>query len=271
MTNELVDRVVREVMAALQAQGVAPLRPPAPALPMPAPPAPAEKLPAPTPPAKTFLTAEMLLRRLAGEDGNGRALDLAPNEFLTPAARDIADERHLAVRRTDLALPKPAAAPTGAASPGPAAPGAPASSGPAALGLMLHKPNETVRSVLTALRHDELSLVDYTQTDCWVRNVRLLCEAVVAGSVGAGAAILPYAADAMVLANKVRGIRAVQGARPESVVAAMRHFAPNLLVVEHTFSTYHEMRAMVRTFAAGGAGEPQARVLMDHVAELERS
>ncbi|HUS93204.1 MAG TPA: RpiB/LacA/LacB family sugar-phosphate isomerase [Phycisphaerae bacterium] len=267
MTDELVSRIVRQVMAAMGREGVAA---PAEAQQAPSPDA-ATKPKAARPPQKTFLTAEVLLRRLAATDGDGRAVELASHEFLTPAAKDVVDERHLAVRRAAEALPKAPPPPAGAPAPRSAPSGAAAHGDPAAVGLMLHKPSETVRSVLAALRHDRLALVDYSQTDCWVCNVRLLCEAIAGGVVGAGAAILPYAADAMVLANKVRGIRAVQGTRPESVNAAMRHFAPNLLVIEHTLSTYHEMRAMVRTFAAPRGGQPQAARLMENIAELERS
>ena len=154
-----------------------------------------------------------------------------------------------------------------AANPGTAAPAA--NPAPAALGLVIERADDKVASVLAALSYDGLAVVDYSQTDCWIANLRLLCEAIVSGSVCGGVAILPYAADAMVLANKVPGVRAVQGTRGDSVAAAIRHFAPNLLVIEHVFSTYHEMRAMVRLFAAEAGARPQAKVLMEALAELE--
>jgi ribose 5-phosphate isomerase RpiB len=96
-----------------------------------------------------------------------------------------------------------------------------------------------------------------------------LCQAVAAGEVAAGAAILPYAADAMAVAGKVKGVRPVQGTRPESVAAALRHFSANLLVLEHAFSTHHQMRTMLRQIASGarGAGEALEAALL----ELERS
>ena len=115
-----------------------------------------------------------------------------------------------------------------------------------------------------------MALVDYTQTDCWVRNLRALCGAVAAGGAAAGVAILPYAAGATLLANKIKGIRAVQGTRPDSVSAALRHFDANILVIEHALSTFHEMRAMVRRFATERTGRPAAEVLMAAVGELER-
>jgi len=277
MTDEMVGQIVEQVMAALKARGVAAPPPPPAAAPLTAlaPPDPNAK-PAAAQPQKTFITAEMLQRRLAAEDGDGRAIELASCEFLTPAAMDLVDERHLTVRKAAATLPKPADAdgrPPADEPPNPAI-AVPETAGrpyTASLGLVTHRPDEKVRSVLAGLARESLSVVDYSQTDCWVCNVRLLCEAVVGGVVRVGAAVLPYAADAMVLANKVRGIRAVQGTRPESVAAAMRHFAPNLLVVEHTFSTYHEMRAMVREFSAAAAGAPPTGVLTDNIAELERA
>jgi ribose 5-phosphate isomerase RpiB len=243
----------------------------------------------PPAPQKVFLTAGMLQQRLAVEAGDGRVVELAPHEFLTPAAMDVADALHLAVRRKPVALPKAPAA--SSASPGgctstcettmsalqKAAAGTSAQPAPgnppqaAALGLVVERPSDTVRSVLSALAHDGLAVVDYSQTGCWIANTQLLCEAILAGAVAAGAVILPYAADAMVLANKTRGIRAVQGTRAASVAAALRHFAPNLLVLEHAFSTYHEMRAMIRMFAHERPARAAAKALLEAVGKLERA
>lgn len=285
MTDALVNSIVEQVMAALRAQGVAP---PASGSPRTAPPVSVRPGPVAGKPAdaahqKVFLTAELLERRLAAEAGDGRAIELAHNEFLTPAARDVVEELHLTVRKEPRTPPRPPAersanpngGPSSASPPvtaqGPAA-GEPAvAGGSAALGLVIERPSQTVRSVLAGLGREAFSTVDYTQTDCWITNTRQLCEAILAGKVSAGVAVLPYAADAMVLANKVRGIRAVQGSRPDGVAAAVRHFAPNLLVLEHTLSTYHEMRAMIRAFAAARTGETQAKVLMETVAELEKA
>lgn len=246
----------------------------------------------PAPPQKVFITADALLRRLTGE--GGKVLELAPHEFLTPAALDIIEDRHVPVRRMAECLPKapgvsdapgacdpqsPAAAPAGAASP---AAGAPASSSPCAItaaalaagtgiGLVLEQPTAPVRTMLAALRQDRLAVVDYGQTGCWIANVRLLCEAIAAGKIARGVAILPSAAEAMVLGNKIPGIRAVQGMRSDGLATAIRRFAPNLLVLEHTSASYHEMRTLVRTFAAERPARATATVLMDTVAELEKA
>jgi len=82
--------------------------------------------------------------------------------------------------------------------------------------------------------------------------------------------VRPYAAAAMVLANKIRGIRAVQGASRAAVRAACAEFKANVLIVEQATSTFHEVRTMVQTFAAGLAAMGQTNPLLDAVAELER-
>ncbi len=227
----------------------------------------------PPPAAKVFITADMLLRRLETEGGNGRTLELAHNEYLTPAAEDVVDQRHLTVKKLPQPLPAPPETNDGGNGQPPAAAcatGACETPRPTGgMGLVIERPSEAVRGVLAGLAHDRMAVVDYTQTDCWIANTRLLCGAVLDGTVSAGAVILPYAADAMVLANKIDGIRAVQGTRTDSVAGAIRHFAPNVLVLEHAFSTFHEMRAMLRAFAAPRALRPAATVLMDNLENLE--
>ena len=144
--DELVESIVRQVVSALSAQGLAvraqapagpataksaataptaPMRAPAgPARPAGNTPAPAARGPRsplalaaavaaakggkgpkpPAPPQKVFITGDVLLRRLTGE--GGKVLELAPHEFLTPAALDIVEDRHLPVRRLAECLPK---------------------------------------------------------------------------------------------------------------------------------------------------------------------
>ena len=312
MTDELVNQIVQQVLAALAQQGVAsplatvpsPAAPPAGATSRGAAGAAAASRPRPAiaelrgpksarpaaqRPQKVFLTAEMLLRRLATEAGDGRTIELAHNEFLTPAAADVAEERHLTVKRQPKLLPAPPKAPSAAggsavgnptAMPGACglAGGNPHADGsspacaaaPAGLGLVVERPNATARSVLASLGQDKLTVIDYSQTDCWVVNTRLLCEAVAAGAVSAGVVMVPFAADAMVLAGKMPGIRPVQGSRADSVAAAMRHYAANVLVLEHAASTYHEMRTMIRSFAGPRPAQPAAKVLMETISTLEK-
>ena len=227
-------------------------------------------------PQKVFLTAEMLERRLAAEAGDGRVIELAAHEFLTPAALDLADERRLKVTQKQAALPQAPRAGDGVTPSASTAikaacdPAARNDGSGAGLGLVVERPDEKVRSVLAGVSHDRLPVIDYSQTGCWIANTRLLCDAVLSRAVCRGVVILPYAADAMVLTNKFRGIRAVQGIGADSVAAAVRHFAPNVLIVEHALCTYHEMRSMLRLFARPAGGAPEAEVLMRTIEELER-
>lgn len=216
------------------------------------------------PASRIFLTADALQRRLATLDGgNNRVLELAANEFLTPSARDLAEEHHLAVRRAEALVGNPAT-PVGGSACGAAGPCA-----AAALGMVIERPSTKVTSAMSGLGRDGVTVVNYTQTSCWIQNTLLLCQAVGSGAVAAGVLVLPYAADAVMLANKVPGIRAVHGVRPESVTAARRHYAANVLVLEHAYATLHELRTMIRSFAQPAPAAPAAKVLMEAVKRLE--
>ena len=234
-----------------------------------------------TPPttARVFVTADMLDQRLkAGSQG---VVELAHHERLTPNAQDLVDLKHLTVRTA----PEPVFSNGSACSDGTACstaggealPAAPASSAaganPAAptggIGLVTERPDTKVESLLGGLSRDGLSMVSFNRTDCWMENLQALGAAIAAGSVDAGVAVLPHAADAVLLAGKLAGVRPVQGTRPDSVAAAVRHFGANLLILEHAFSTFHEMRMMVRGFA-GARPAPTNQPLLDAVAELER-
>lgn len=284
MDSELIDRIVNQVVTAIDARVASAAPCPAPAAPAPVPSAKTKPLTPPRPAPKVFITAEMLAQR-ATTNGGG-IIELEHNEYLTPAAGDLVDERHLAVRK---ASPPPATVPAAApvpqgcnttpndcgpnppaqANPQPQAPGGCAAR--VTIGLVTDRVDPKVGGVIRALGYDGISLADYNQTDCWIRNIQALSCAIVGGSATAGVAILPHAADAIVLANKIDGIRAVQGTRSGSVAAALRHFDANMLIVEHAFSTYHEIRAMVRAFATQRTGTAAAAVLMDTVGQLERT
>ena len=322
MDAQLVDMIVRQVVAALQRQGLAASGAavatdaaacPAPsgacaassgaALPAAAAPAGAERpaprvtvswagnltldkpfvtgpsanqsKPLPAAPRKVFITAEMLAQRLA-IDGASGSLELAPNEFLTPGAQDLVERRRVTIHQAAPTLPIAAEAPPAAAAPSAATATASAVPAPvgtavppgAALGVVVERPDTKVQMLLTALQQERPGLLSYNQTDCWIRNLRALGAAIAAGSVWGGLAILPYGADAMLLAGKLPGVRAVQGTGTAGVAAAVRHFGANLLVLEHAFSTLHQLRAMIRQFAAPRAA-PAAQTLMKAVAELE--
>ena len=318
MDQELVNRIVKEVQAAL---GQAPGRGAAPAprgMPQEESRTPEEKVQRHTSPRdvapesaksmKVFVTADALRRRVK-EAADKHTAELAWNEVLTPNALDMVQQMRLEMRKkerpvsavartqasgasnptdrpttnptTDPAISiarKPATRPT--TSPGTREtkrsegdPGHPSrtSESPCkcAIGLVVHRGDGKVSSVVDSIRGEGINLVEFNKTDCPLRNLAALCEAIRSGHVARGVVIARYGAGAMALAGKSRGIRPVQGTRPASVEAAMRQFAANLLVIEHAFSTFHEMRTMIRLFAAGAGGQPADKGLTEALARLE--
>lgn len=198
----------------------------------------------------------MLSRRISiAAGGGGATVSLACNEHLTPAAADLAEEKHLTVTRATT--PMMAAAADGKPE--------------GTIAVITARADAKVASVVSSLCYDGLAMADYNAGECWLENLRGLCEAVGCGAVAAGVAILPYAADAMVVANKTRGVRAVQGTQLESVAAALRHFDANVLVVEHAFCMFHEMRAMVRMFAARRTAAVAGGAVCEAISKLERA
>jgi hypothetical protein len=51
----------------------------------------------------------------------------------------------------------------------------------------------------------------------------------------------------------------------------MARLAPNVLVLEHSSATFHEVRTMLRMFAGGQRANGTAKVLLGAVEELERA
>lgn len=270
MTNELVEQIVRRVLAEMQQQSrpAAPAPPPARKSPEPTAPAPKASAPAGAGPARrVFITADALERKLRALGEGAKAVDLAHNEHLTPAAMDVVHQRRLNVRRQPRPIPRAEVAP------GPAEAAAPCSAASDAktLGVVVRTSDDKVNTVLAGLEADGMGVMVYAPTDCWIVNVRALCEAVTAGHVAGGVVLVPLAAEALVLANKIRGIRAVQGAGPDCLPAVVDRLAPNVLVIEHATATFHEVRTMVRSFAAGLAGQASNTFLVDAIDKLERS
>ncbi|MDD4891218.1 MAG: RpiB/LacA/LacB family sugar-phosphate isomerase [Phycisphaerae bacterium] len=217
---------------------------------------------------KVWITADVLAKRLK-EGGKSGIVELACNEFLTPNAVDLADLRHVTVKRaTPAAVPK---ALNGKPDAAPKVDRIAKAAPKTAIGLVLDRPTEKVRGLVDAMFRDGVPLADYTLETCWIRNTRALCAAVAAGELVGGVVIRPYAVEAVMLANKVRGIRAVQGTTRAAVAAALRQFKANVLVVEHAVSTFHEIRVLLATFAAGLAALVESNPLLNAVAELERS
>jgi ribose 5-phosphate isomerase RpiB len=278
MDAELINKVVQQVLASLNSQA-APAAPKAPAAATKVSPtasfAPAlKKKPVraaePASVKKIFVTAEMLQQRLAAGKGG---VELSHNEYLTPNAEDFAAMRHITVKKQSkpALAPAPAQAPCGEVPAGKASPAATPECSTGCIGVVVERADEKVRGVLSGAGRDVPGLADYSRTNCWMANLRGLCEAVVAGRLAGGVVILPYASDAMIVANKIRGIRAVQGTRLPSVLSAVRHVGANVLILEHAFSTFHEMRSMIAGFAAGLGKQGAAEAIVKTIGELERS
>lgn len=296
MDAELVNKIVEQVLVALgQTPGasgiVAAPMPPAASRNAPAArkatPAPAAapktaSAPAGAPPQrKVFLTANMLRQRLAGStNGQAKLIELDGFEFLTPAAEDFAADAHVVVQRRPqplIAAPQAAAKPASAAVESPAAAQADRPAGPAKMpgyGLVTARLSDAAATAVRAASQGGLKLEDWNRKGCWLRDSRSMCEAVAAGTLAGGIVLAPRAADAMVLTAKHRSIRPVQGTRPESVRNALRHFDANVLVIEHTCCTFHEMREMIRLFVSARPPRESSDftdALMRHVGEVEAS
>ncbi|MBI5723583.1 MAG: RpiB/LacA/LacB family sugar-phosphate isomerase [Planctomycetes bacterium] len=283
MDGELIDRIVRQVLEALGNQAGGPKSAAAPvAQPHPAVPAASDISKSASgkkssedsgPSRKIFITAQMLQERLAGGT-HGGLVELEHNEYLTPNAQDLADDRSLTVRKQPEAPPAPSAPqenpPPAAAQPAHPKNSRGGSSSTMLVGLVLDRPDQKVSTAVDNLRHDGLVIESFNRTDCVICNTLGLCEEIAADKTGAGVVIAPYAADLVMLANKVAGVRAVQGSRPDSVAAAVRRFGANLLIVEHAFATFHEIRTMIALFAKRRRTAPTGAALMQAVEKLER-
>jgi len=237
--------------------------------------------PQPAPAGRVFLTADALRRRVAASKG-ARVVELAWNETLTPNAMDHVQQMHLEVRRKERApaerentqaadraqtaetIRTKACRSLSEADEAQSFCNCP-------LGLVISRGDAKVAAVLELVRREGANLVEFQSSDCAVRNLTALCEGVSAGTVARGLVIVPYAAGAMALAGRFRGVRPVQGTRLASVEAAIRQFNANLLVIEHAFTAFHEMRAMIRVFAAGAKRPATDKTLMDAIGRLDRA
>ncbi len=130
---------------------------------------------------------------------------------------------------------------------------------PPTIGLIIDRPEEKVRSIVDSLSREQIDFARFDRSSCWMENLRSMCQAVTSGELVAGVVIMPWAADAMVLANKIKGVRAVQGTRIESVKAGLRRFGANVLILEHAASTFHELRTMIRVFAKDRSNQATSR------------
>jgi hypothetical protein len=135
--------------------------------------------------------------------------------------------------------------------------------------LVVDRPSEKTEAVLRALGYDGIRFTAVAASACWMVNLRAMCLQVAGGSMACGVALLPYAANAMVLANKIVGVRAVQATRIESVLGGIRHIGANVLVAEHRLSTFHELRAMTRSFICDRMVSGAAADIVAFIRQLE--
>ena len=208
--------------------------------------------------ARVWVTAEMLAARADGS----KAVSLAMNEYLTPAARDYAASRGIQVLRGTVL---PAGEPVTRSVPGRVRPATLTRT----LGLVVNRPDGKVAAALASAARAGLATVAFDESSCWMVNARAMCQAVNAGQVAGGVLIDRYAAAGMVLAAKVRGIRPVQGVSAGAVEAALRQFDANVLVVGHTTVSVYELRVMIDRFAAGRRIGRDRTALLEAVEELE--
>ncbi len=281
---ELVNKITEQVIEALGRQGIAAsqLETPLPKTQEPAERKPTDSYPSALgtrPVTRVFITVDDLRQRLSGI--NGSVIELSHNEFLTPAATDFAEQKNLTISKIErnIGIPEyhtsgvlasarhdetgtPRSTPTDTN---------PDSTPTTTIGLVIDRSDEKVRSVTDSLSNNGIGFSRFDRSSCWMENLRSMCRDVASDGLVAGVAIMPYAADAMVLANKITGIRAVQGTRLESVKAGLRHFGANVLILEHAFSTFHEMCTMIRAFTNNRANKVSSGVLLEAVGREERS
>ena len=137
------------------------------------------------------------------------------------------------------------------------------------VGLITYLADDKTASVLKALAHDGIFFTDFTDAECWMVSLANLCRGITEGRIEQGIALFPFGADALIMANKFPGIKAVQGTRIESVAASIRRLNTNLLVLEHRLSTFHELRHMTRIFIQNRMVSGLAEDVINRIEELE--
>ena len=222
---------------------------------------------------KIFITADDLSARL--NNSSSSSVELASNEYLTPAAADLVARLKLGITRKPNPPARPVSKPLLPGKSIPTSKDVPLSAswntqGTGPVGLITYFPDEKTNSALRALAHDGIFFTSCTDDECWMVNLLNLCGGINEGSLTLGVALFPFAADALIMANKVPGIRAVQGTAVESVAASVLRLNTNLLILEHRISTFHELRAMTRIFVQNRMVSGIAKDVISRIEELEK-
>ena len=139
------------------------------------------------------------------------------------------------------------------------------------LGLVVSRPDAKVEAALAAAARAGVPLAGFAESDCPIANTRALCAAVAGGEVAGGVVIDRYAAAGVVLTGKCRGIRPVQGVSVPAVLAGLRQFDANVLVIGHAALSLYEIKSMIDRFSAGRRMGRDRTAILDAVDELEAS
>jgi ribose 5-phosphate isomerase RpiB len=103
----------------------------------------------------------------------------------------------------------------------------------------------------------EAGAADRIQNPCVLEVVRQVMQAISA-QTGIGVVLTDRPAVALCLANRRTGIRAAWGVNAASVREAARQIGANLLVLDPTRPSVHELRSMIREFLGGRHDCPAA-------------
>jgi len=101
-----------------------------------------------------------------------------------------------------------------------------------------------------------------------IAAVRKLCTGVATGKWPRGIVFADDAGLSVCIANKIRGIRAALGTDVPSVEQAVRRLAINVLILDPSRQTMHQVRQMVERFAVLRPGDA-ARAAMEAISGLE--
>ena len=137
------------------------------------------------------------------------------------------------------------------------------------LGLVVDRPDAKVEAALAGATRSGIPMVGFGDAECPIANTRAMCEALAAGDIAGGLIVDRYAASGMVLAAKCCGVRPVQGTSVQAVLAGLRQFDANVLVIGHASLSLYEIKSMIDRFHAGRRMGRDRTPLLDAVDELE--
>ena len=137
------------------------------------------------------------------------------------------------------------------------------------IGLMVYRPDAKVEAALASAARGGVVFRGYSESTCEITNALAMCKAVSAGDVAGGVLLDRHAAAGVALAGKVRGIRPVQGVSVAAVLAGLRQFNANVLVIGHAQASVYEIRTMIDRFASARRMGRDRTALLDTIEQLE--